>query len=154
METIGRIRRAHLLHGKSIREVARELGISRNTVRKVLRSDETSHSYEREIQPRPKLGRWKTDIDGMLTKNADATAPTTMITATLMYTLRRPRTSATRPNTKAPTNAPRIAAPVTQLVWVVERFHCSFKIAATVPMTKRSYASVKKPMPEIKTARR
>ena len=30
--------------------------MSRNTVRKVLRSGETSFSYEREVQPRPKLG--------------------------------------------------------------------------------------------------
>ena len=74
VETIGRIRRAHLNQGKSIKEIARELRMSRNTVRKVLRSDETSSSYEREIQPRPKLGRWKADIDRMLTTNADAPA--------------------------------------------------------------------------------
>ena len=48
--------------------------MSRNTVRKILRSEETSSTYEREIQPRPKLGRWKTDIDRMLAKNADAPA--------------------------------------------------------------------------------
>jgi transposase len=70
VETIGRIRREHLSKGKSIREIARDLKISRNTVRRVLRSGETSFSYEREIQPRPKLGRWKADIDRMLTKNA------------------------------------------------------------------------------------
>ena len=72
METIGRIRREHLAKGKSIREIARDLKISRNTVRKILRSDETALSYERQIQPRPKLGRWKADIDRMLAKNADA----------------------------------------------------------------------------------
>ena len=59
VETIGRIRRAHLSQGKSIKEIARELKISRNTVRKIRRSDETSFSYEREVQPRPKLGSWK-----------------------------------------------------------------------------------------------
>jgi transposase len=42
-----------LIKGKSIKEIARDLKISRNTVRKVLRSGETSFSYEREIQPRP-----------------------------------------------------------------------------------------------------
>jgi predicted transcriptional regulator len=52
-------------------EIARDLKISRNTVRKILRSGETSFSYEREVQPRPKLGRWKADIDRMLTRNAD-----------------------------------------------------------------------------------
>src|SRR5271156_2265705 len=74
VETIGRIRRAHLWSGKSIKEIARDLKISRNAVRRVLRSGETAFSYEREIQPRPKLGRWKAEIDRMLTKNAEASA--------------------------------------------------------------------------------
>ena len=69
VETIGRIRREHLVKGKSIKEIARDLKVSRNTVRKVLRSGETSVSYEREIQPRPKLGRWKAELDRMLTAN-------------------------------------------------------------------------------------
>ncbi len=37
VETIGRIRREHFLKGKTIREIARDLRVSRNTVRKVLR---------------------------------------------------------------------------------------------------------------------
>ena len=36
VETVGRIRREHLVKGKSIKEIARDLKISRNTVRKVL----------------------------------------------------------------------------------------------------------------------
>ena len=74
VETIGRIRREHLVKGKSIREVARDLKVSRNTVRKVLRSGETSFSYEREVQPRPKLGRWKAELDRLLANNAGAAA--------------------------------------------------------------------------------
>jgi transposase len=74
VETIGRIRREHLGKGKSIREIARDLKISRNTVRKVLRSGETSFSYEREVQPRPKLGRWKAELDRLLTSNASSAA--------------------------------------------------------------------------------
>jgi AraC-like DNA-binding protein len=70
VETIGRIRREQLVKGKSIKEIARDLKISRNTVRRILRSGETSFSYEREVQPRPRLGRWKADLDGMLTTNA------------------------------------------------------------------------------------
>ena len=42
----------------------------RNTVRRILRSGETSVSYEREVQPRPRLGRWKADLDRMLAANA------------------------------------------------------------------------------------
>jgi predicted transcriptional regulator len=57
VETVGRIRREHFVLGKTIKEIARDLRLSRNTVRKVLRSAETAFSYEREVQPRPKLGR-------------------------------------------------------------------------------------------------
>jgi transposase len=74
VETIGRIRREHLVKGKSIKEIARDLKISRNTVRKILRSGETSFSYEREVQPRPRLGRWKADLDRLLTANAGTSA--------------------------------------------------------------------------------
>ena len=74
VETIGRIRREHFIHGKSIKEIARDLRLSRNTVRKVLRSDETSFSYERQVQPRPKLGRWKEQLDRLLAVNVEAPA--------------------------------------------------------------------------------
>jgi transposase len=74
VETIGRIRREHLVKGKSIREIARDLKVSRNTVRKVLRSGETAFSYEREVQPRPKLGPWKADLDRMLMSNTVSAA--------------------------------------------------------------------------------
>ena len=72
VETIGRIRREHLVKGKPIKEIARDLNISRNTVRKVLRSGETSFSYEREVQPRPKLGRWKAELDRLLARSLHA----------------------------------------------------------------------------------
>jgi transposase len=74
VETIGRIRREHFVQGKSIKEIARDLRLSRNTVRKVLRSNETSFSYERRVQPRPKLGRWKEQLDRLLAANAEAPA--------------------------------------------------------------------------------
>jgi transposase len=74
VETVGRVRREHLVKGKSIKEIARDLKISRNTVRKILRSGETSFSYEREVQPRPRLGRWKADLDRLLTANAGTSA--------------------------------------------------------------------------------
>jgi transposase len=74
VETIGRIRREHFIKGKSIKEIARDLRVSRNTVRKVLRSGETSFSYRREVQPRRKLGQWKADLDRLLTQNATVAA--------------------------------------------------------------------------------
>ena len=42
VETIARIRRERFIKGKTIREIARDLKVSRNTVRKVLRSGATS----------------------------------------------------------------------------------------------------------------
>jgi hypothetical protein len=52
--------------GGSITEIVRDLKVSRNTVRKVLRSGETSFAYEREVQPLPRLGRWPDDLDWRL----------------------------------------------------------------------------------------
>ena len=69
VDTIARIRRAALVQGKTIKEITRELHVSRNTVRKVLRSGETSFGYAREVQPQPKLGPWKDDLDRLLTAN-------------------------------------------------------------------------------------
>ena len=74
VETIGRIRRDHLDKRKSIREIARTLHLSRNTVRRILRSGETAFSYEREVQPRPKLGPWTEALDRLLLANAKAPA--------------------------------------------------------------------------------
>jgi hypothetical protein len=69
VETIGRIRREHFVKGKSIREIVRELKVSRNTVRKVLRSGATAFAYGRQVQPQPKLGPWREDLDQMLAAN-------------------------------------------------------------------------------------
>ncbi|MGY2935626.1 transposase [Bradyrhizobium sp. GM6.1] len=74
VETIARIRREHFIKGKTIKEIARDLKVSRNTVRKVLRSGETSFEYERVVQPRPKLGRWAAELDGLLSGNAGKSA--------------------------------------------------------------------------------
>jgi transposase len=70
VETIARIRREYFVRGKTIKEIARDLGVSRNTVRRVLRSGETSFEYERTVQPRPKLGRWTAELDELLDGNA------------------------------------------------------------------------------------
>src|SRR5947208_13046150 len=75
VETIGRIRREHFLKGKTIKEIARDLRVSRNTVRKVLRSGETSFEYERSVQPRPKLGRWAVDLEDLLGRQCDEAGP-------------------------------------------------------------------------------
>src|SRR5690242_1992911 len=70
VETIGRVRREHFLKGKAIKEIARNLKVSRNTVRKILRSGETAFRYGRKVQPRPKLGPWLSVLDELLASNA------------------------------------------------------------------------------------
>jgi transposase len=74
VETIGRIRRAFFVQRKSIKEIARELKMSRNTVRKIVRTGRTDAQYERETQPRPKLGGWTAELDELLTANAKKAA--------------------------------------------------------------------------------
>jgi len=69
VETVARIRREFFVKGKSIKEIVRDLGVSRNTVRKVVRSGETAFSYERSVQPLPKLGPWAADLEGLLAAN-------------------------------------------------------------------------------------
>jgi transposase len=69
VDTIARVRRAFHVQGWSLKRICRELHVSRNTVRKILRSDETSFSYERERQPQPKIGPWQDQLDGFLNGN-------------------------------------------------------------------------------------
>ena len=66
MEIYGRVRRAVRVEGKSQRAVAREFGISRETVRKMLQYA-VPPGYQRQ-QPikRPKLGPWLSVIDAIL----------------------------------------------------------------------------------------
>ena len=69
VETIARIRRDHLVRGVPIKKLARDLRVSKNTIRKVVRGDETSHTYERKIQPMPKLGPWVEELERQLKAN-------------------------------------------------------------------------------------
>lgn len=66
VETIRKIRLAVHRDGKSIRQTAKDLHLSRNTVRKAIRSGETSFNYERCNQPRPKLGQYIQTLDTLL----------------------------------------------------------------------------------------
>jgi transposase len=70
VDTIARVRREFYVRGLSIKEIARTLHVSRNTVRKILRSGETAFEYERSVQPQPKVGPWRDDLDRLLAVNA------------------------------------------------------------------------------------
>ena len=70
VETIARIRRGHFVQGKSIKAICRELHVSRKVVRKVLRSEATEFRWnERELQPMPRLGARRAELDRLLTAN-------------------------------------------------------------------------------------
>jgi len=69
VETISKIRRAHGVHGKSIKEICSDLRVSRKVVRKALRSDATEFRYERKEQPLPRIGPWQSDLDALLKAN-------------------------------------------------------------------------------------
>jgi len=70
VETIAKIRRAHFVEGKSLKQISRELCVSRNTVRKVIRSGATAFSYDRASQPRRKIGPWQSTLEELLSENA------------------------------------------------------------------------------------
>jgi transposase len=70
VETIAKIRRLHLVEGRPIKTICRDLGLSRKVVRKVLRSGATEFRYPRTRQPLPKLGPWQAELDRLLEENA------------------------------------------------------------------------------------
>ena len=69
VETIARIRREYFVKGKPIKEIVRDVKVSRNTVRKVIRSQATAFTYDRRVQPMPKLGPWTAGLERMLETN-------------------------------------------------------------------------------------
>ena len=73
VETIGRIRRAYFVDGKPIRQIVRELRVSRKTVRKAVRAAATEFRYERRVQPQPRLGPFVARLEAL--READAKRP-------------------------------------------------------------------------------
>ena len=73
METIGKIRRLRLRDGESISALARDLKLSRNTVKRYLKKASEA-VYRRKTQPLPQLGGWRDKLkewlasDGLLPK--------------------------------------------------------------------------------------
>ena len=69
VETIAKIRRAYFSLGKPIKEICRELRVSRKVVRKVIRSNATEFHYERSRQPLPRIGPWRERLEALLEEN-------------------------------------------------------------------------------------
>ena len=71
VETIAKIRRYHFVKGLGIKAISRKLGISRNTVRKVIRSGATEHCCKRTSQPQPQLGDHVLRLEDLLEEDWD-----------------------------------------------------------------------------------
>ena len=69
VETIRKIRLSVHRDGKALRKTAEDLNLSRNTVRKVIRSEETAFTYKRKKQPMPKLGEFVDELAGKLERD-------------------------------------------------------------------------------------
>ncbi|MGH8041283.1 MAG: IS21 family transposase [Rudaea sp.] len=74
METIGKIRRYRFVDKKGIKQIARELHVARNTVRRVIRDEAPSSVYLRRNQPRPKLGRYLPLLERLLEEDESRSA--------------------------------------------------------------------------------
>ena len=67
--TIAKIRIRYHVKGESSKQITRELGLSRNTVRKAIRDDKTANEYQRNTQVAPKLDDYKKQLTAWLEKD-------------------------------------------------------------------------------------
>ena len=74
VETIAKIGRAYFSLGKPIKEICRELHLSRKVVRKVIRSNATEFHYERSRQPLPRIGPWRQRLESPFEENESKAA--------------------------------------------------------------------------------
>src|SRR5208282_4286058 len=88
VETIAKIRRAFFVEKKPIKAISRELKLSRRAVRKAIRSEATEFRYERSVQPMPKLGAWREQLDGLLAANEAKPARERLMAVRIFETLR------------------------------------------------------------------
>jgi transposase len=88
VETIAKIRRLFFHHKKPIKAISRELKVSRRVVRKAIRSETTEFRYERSVQPMPKLGAWREQLDGLLAANEGKPARERLTLMRVFETLR------------------------------------------------------------------
>ncbi|MEW5985074.1 MAG: IS21 family transposase [Chloroflexota bacterium] len=82
------IRRAYYIEGKKIRQIKRELGVSRPVIRKAIVSAGPAKYTLSEPREAPKLGPYKAQIDGMLRQN-ETLPPKQRYTSGKIYTIIR-----------------------------------------------------------------
>ena len=75
VETIGKIRRRRLQQGESISAIARDLQLSRNTVKRALRYEGEAFEYWRSRQPGTRLGPYLETLKCWLEAEEQLPAP-------------------------------------------------------------------------------
>jgi len=70
VETMAKIRCYYFVENKKIQVISRLLRLLHNTVRKVIRSGITEHSYKRSNQPMPRLGEYLSLVKDLLEKDS------------------------------------------------------------------------------------
>jgi transposase len=66
VETIAKVRRMYHVQNRGFKTIARELKLSKNTVKKIIRSEMTKQTYVRSEQPYKKLGDYKGLLESKL----------------------------------------------------------------------------------------
>ena len=88
VDTIARVRREYFVRGRTIKQIVRDLHVSRNTVRKIIRTGASAFTYERETQPYRKLGDWRAELDRLLVANEGKPARERLTMIRIFETLR------------------------------------------------------------------
>lgn len=69
VESIAKIRKMYHVDGKAIRAIAKELNISKNTVKKIIRSNETKFELAKYTKNKPVLGEHLDKLNKLLAEN-------------------------------------------------------------------------------------
>lgn len=89
VETIASDRRAHFVDKKKVAAIARELGLSRNTVPSIVQAEEpTERRYERRERPMPQLWPYVTALDALLAANEKRSKRERLTYQRIFYELR------------------------------------------------------------------
>jgi transposase len=71
VETVLKVRLAGMRDGQSVRGIAKKYHLSRNTVRRYLRSGEVEPRYQRQQEVKPKLGPFLADLEQLLAEDLE-----------------------------------------------------------------------------------
>jgi len=71
VDKISEVRHLRYLQGLSIGEIIRRTKLARNTIRKIIRSDKTEFTYQRESTPQPQTGPFRETIKSWIKEDSE-----------------------------------------------------------------------------------